>query len=91
MSTKYPNALFLKIDVEVCQETALAYNVNSMPTFIFLRNKARVDRLQGADKAALETKIKQYYTDSSQDEDVGVKGFVSDLSQETFLQLSLEI
>ena len=41
--------------------------------------------------AALETKIKQYYTDSSQDEDVGVKGFVSDLSQETFLQLSLEI
>ena len=41
MSVKYPNAHFLKVDVEECPETAVAYNVNSMPTFIFLRNKIR--------------------------------------------------
>jgi hypothetical protein len=32
--------------------------------------------LKGADNASLETKIKQYYTDASQDEETGVKGFV---------------
>ncbi len=32
--------------------------------------------LQGPENGALEAKIKQYYTESSQDEDSGVKGFV---------------
>ena len=32
--------------------------------------------LRGADKAGLEEKIKQFYTDASQDEEVGVKGMV---------------
>jgi len=41
LSTKYPNAFFIKVDVDECPETAVAYNVNSMPTFIFLRNKIR--------------------------------------------------
>ncbi len=36
----------------------------------------RIDMLKGADNASLETKIKQYYTDASQDEETGVKGFV---------------
>ena len=36
----------------------------------------RVDTVQGADNGALEAKIKQYYTDASQDEETGVKGFV---------------
>jgi hypothetical protein len=36
----------------------------------------RIDMVQGADSAALESKIKQYYTDAAQEEDTGVKGFV---------------
>ena len=35
--------------------------------------------MQGADNAGLEAKIKQHYTESSQDEDSGVKGFVRHL------------
>jgi hypothetical protein len=42
MSIKYPNAHFLKVDVDECPETTVAYNVHSMPTFIFLRNKIRL-------------------------------------------------
>lgn len=76
MSVKYPNAHFLNVDVNNCQETAVAYGVTSMPTFIFLRNKTRLALLMGADKAGLEEKIKQFYTDASQDEEVGVKGMV---------------
>ncbi|KAL3285493.1 hypothetical protein HHI36_000025 [Cryptolaemus montrouzieri] len=61
LSVKYANAVFLKIDVDKCQETAAAQGVSAMPTFIFYRNKTKVDRVQGADAAALETKIQQYY------------------------------
>jgi len=79
MSAKYPNASFLNVDVDECQETAAAYGISAMPTFVFLRNKTRLALLRGADKAGLEEKIKQFYTDASQDEEVGVKGMM-DLS-----------
>lgn len=76
MSTKYPNAHFLNVDVDECAETAASYGVTAMPTFVFLRNKTRLALLKGADKAGLEAKIKQFYTDASQDEEVGVKGMM---------------
>lgn len=77
MSVKYANAHFLNVDVDECQETAAAYGITAMPTFIFMRNKTRLAALNGADKAGLEAKIKQFYTESSQDEEVGVKGMVT--------------
>jgi len=79
LSNTYPNAHFLNVDVDECQETAAAYGITAMPTFIFLRNKTRLALVKGADKAGLEAKIKQFYTDASQDEEVGVKGMM-DLS-----------
>ena len=77
LSNTYPNAHFLNVDVDECQETAASYGITAMPTFIFLRNKTRLALVKGADKAGLESKIKQFYTDASQDEEVGVKGMVS--------------
>lgn len=35
--------------------------VSAMPTFVFYRNKSKIDRIQGADVNALEAKIKQHY------------------------------
>ncbi|XP_018318667.1 thioredoxin-like protein 1 [Agrilus planipennis] len=63
LASKYAKALFLKVDVDNCQETAAAQGVSAMPTFMFFRNRTKIDRLQGADSAALETKIQQYYTE----------------------------
>jgi len=76
MSIKFPNAHFLNVDVDACQETAASYGVTAMPTFVFLRNKTRLALLKGADKAGLEAKIQQFYTDASQDQEVGVKGMM---------------
>jgi thioredoxin-like negative regulator of GroEL len=65
LSTKYPNAVFLKVDVDKCPGTAAAYNVSAMPTFIFFRNRAELERLRGANKDQLENKVKQYYSSTA--------------------------
>ncbi|KAG7210197.1 hypothetical protein KM043_011752 [Ampulex compressa] len=60
-STKYPNAVFLKVDVDKCKETAAVQGVTAMPTFIFYRNRTKLGLCQGADPAGLESKIQQFY------------------------------
>lgn len=74
LPAKFPRAVFLKVDVDVCAETAAAQGVSAMPTFIFYRNKLKIDRLQGADIQSLESKIKQHIGTSEiegGDEDYG--------------------
>ena len=45
------------MDVDQCQETAASNGVSAMPTFIFFRNKTKIDKIQGADNKALEEKV----------------------------------
>jgi thioredoxin-like negative regulator of GroEL len=52
--------MFLKVDVDKCPGTAAANNVSAMPTFVFFRNRTELERLRGADKAALESKVNQH-------------------------------
>lgn len=73
-AAKYPRAVFLKVDVDQCQETAAAQGVSAMPTFIFYRNKTKVDRLQGADPTGLESKIQQYYGSEEGEDSEGIAG-----------------
>jgi len=32
----------LKVDVDECEEAAIEYNIQSMPTFVFLKSKKEV-------------------------------------------------
>lgn len=81
LSMDYPKAVFLKVDVDQCTDTAQSNGITAMPTFIFFRNKVKVDRLSGADPGALEEKIKKWYQDDDDDGDgdTRVKGHM-DLS-----------
>lgn len=77
LSNKYDRAVFLKVDVDKCQETAASQGVSAMPTFIFYRNKDKVAKIQGADIAGVESKVKQLYEAAcaaASAEDCGVPG-----------------
>lgn len=74
LSLKYPDAMFLKIDVDKCPGTAAANNVSAMPTFVFFRNRVELERIRGADKNQLENKVKQYYTAASDSSAEGGEG-----------------
>lgn len=75
--------------MDKCQDTAAVQGVSAMPTFIFYRNKAKIDRIQGADLATLESKIQQHIGSGGEDstEDYGqglVSGIALRLSYERF-------
>jgi len=61
------------------QETAAANGVTAMPTFMFFRNKTKIDTLRGADAGSLEEKIRKWYGSGDENEDESVvKGQVSE-------------
>lgn len=75
LSQKYERVVFLKVDVDQCPDTAAREGVTAMPTFIFYRNKIKIDRMSGADGTALEAKIVALAgADDAGDADVGVPG-----------------
>lgn len=73
LPAKYPKAVFLKVDVDKCAETASSQGVSAMPTFIFYRARTKIDRMQGADINGLEQKIQKHYVASADEsgEDYG--------------------
>ena len=41
-SASMPNVVFLKVDVDEAEDVAAEYSIQAMPTFIFMKNKAKV-------------------------------------------------
>lgn len=54
LSEDNPNVVFLKVDVDENPDTAAKYGVSAMPTFVFIKKGEVVDRLMGANPAALK-------------------------------------
>ncbi|KAF7257273.1 hypothetical protein EG68_05777 [Paragonimus skrjabini miyazakii] len=60
LSTEFPNAAFLKVNVDENSETAQAFNVRCMPTFVFLKNGKKVEEFSGADEKKLRQTIMKH-------------------------------
>lgn len=54
LSKKYPDVAFGKVDVDENQESAIEFQVSSVPTFVFSEAGSAVNKFSGADQAKLE-------------------------------------
>lgn len=50
----YPSIVFLKVDVDESAEVAEKFEVQAMPTFLFIKDGRIVKRIEGADLRAME-------------------------------------
>ncbi|CAI5442271.1 unnamed protein product [Caenorhabditis angaria] len=60
LSIEYPNIVFLKIDVDECEDICTKYDVKLMPTFVFLKNGEQIDLLEGGVDIELQEKVKKH-------------------------------
>ncbi|CAM6110559.1 unnamed protein product [Calypogeia fissa] len=56
LSRKYADLIFVKVDVDQLQEVAAKWDVQAMPTFVFIKDKNLVHKIVGANKDELEKK-----------------------------------
>ncbi|CAG9572656.1 unnamed protein product [Danaus chrysippus] len=47
----------LKVDVDECEDIATEYNVNAMPTFVFIKNSQKLEEFSGANVDKLKNTI----------------------------------
>lgn len=52
--------VFLKVDVEECEEVALKYGVSVLPAFAFLKNSEKVDFFVGSKEGNVEEIMKKH-------------------------------
>ncbi|KAG5900048.1 hypothetical protein JTB14_009126 [Gonioctena quinquepunctata] len=57
LAKEYTNILILKVDVDECEDIAMEYNISSMPTFVFIKNKNVVHTFSGANYEKLKQNI----------------------------------
>ncbi|XP_077444216.1 thioredoxin b [Stigmatopora argus] len=58
-SKKYTNVVFLKVDVDDCDDVTQEYGISCMPTFLFFKNGEKIDTLTGANESQLLAKIEK--------------------------------
>lgn len=64
LSEKYSDVVFVKVDVDICRNTAKRYEVSAMPTFLFFKNREKLEgQVRGPDEGALEAGILRHRTE----------------------------
>ncbi|KAI3894281.1 hypothetical protein MKX03_001828 [Papaver bracteatum] len=57
LSERFPDAIFVKIDVDELPDVSREFGVQAMPTFILLKQGKEVDKIVGAKRDELEKKV----------------------------------
>ncbi|KAH7524143.1 hypothetical protein FEM48_Zijuj06G0087900 [Ziziphus jujuba var. spinosa] len=62
LAKRTPEVLFLKVDVDELKTVAEEWNVEAMPTFLFLKEGKAVDKVVGARKEELQLTVAKHAT-----------------------------
>jgi len=54
------DVVFLKVDVDDCEDVAMAHKVSCMPTFLFFKQAAKVAEFSGANYDKIVSTIQQH-------------------------------
>ena len=60
LASQYPNAVFLKVDVDKQKPIAAKYKVTAMPTFLVIKESGVVDTMRGADRNGLTAMVSKH-------------------------------
>lgn len=71
LSEKYPDVVFLKVDVDEMQGTARQCGISAMPTFQFFHRTKKIDEFKGADPNKLQQTIDRHARTYSQSSSPG--------------------
>ncbi len=58
MANEFPDALFVKVDVDAASDIAQQCGIRAMPTFQFYKNGAKVDEFSGASEQKLRETVR---------------------------------
>ncbi|KAF7286686.1 thioredoxin 2 [Rhynchophorus ferrugineus] len=57
LAAEFTNIHILKVDVDECEDIAMEYNISSMPTFVFIKNKNTILTFSGANYEKLRNTV----------------------------------
>jgi len=60
LSSQKSDVVFVKVDVDENEEAAAQYNISAMPTFIFIKNKEKIDEMMGANYEKLKEMVEKH-------------------------------
>ncbi|XP_050576620.1 thioredoxin-2-like [Bombus affinis] len=60
LSKEMENVIFLKVDVDECEDIASEYGISSMPTFVFIKNNKVLENFSGANYDKLKSTIQKH-------------------------------
>jgi len=61
MAEEFPDAVFVKVDVDVADDVSSQCGISAMPTFQFYLGGEKVNEFSGADEAKLRAMVKLHY------------------------------
>ena len=95
LAMEHSHAVFLKIDAEKLSKLSEAYEVNTIPTYVLIKNKVIVESFTGANISNLVAKIVAFVTDTNiekkTDVDAIAPACVSTSAKVATTELSLDL
>jgi thioredoxin 1 len=59
-AVEFPNAVFLKVDVDACEDVASDYSIRAVPTIVVIKGGREIERVSGISSSSLAAFIAKH-------------------------------